>query len=89
MTHTYETLIDKTNEELLQIVLELQERLEQNQTGRKQQVLDIITQSGPISISDIAKQLGISNKNVSSQLTYLRSDNIDICTNSNGLKFIA
>jgi hypothetical protein len=56
--------------------------------GRKSQVLDILTHQGPINILDIASQLNISTKNVSSQLTYLRSDNHNICTNSNGLKFI-
>ena len=56
--------------------------------GRKSQVLDILTKQGPISIMSIASQLNISTKNVSSQLTYLRSDNHNICTNSNGLKFI-
>ena len=56
--------------------------------GRKSQVLDILTEHGPISILSIASKLDISAKNVSSQLTYLRSDNHKICTDHNGLKFI-
>ena len=56
--------------------------------GRKSQVLEILVHQGPISIVKIAEQLEISTKNVSSQLTYLRSDGEKICTDHNGLKFI-
>jgi len=56
--------------------------------GRKSQVEKILREQGPIHIKDIAQQLNITTKNVSSQLTYLRSDNIDICTNRKGQKFI-
>ena len=41
--------------------------------GRKEQVLTLL-RKGLTSIDAIAEELGISNKNVSSQLTYLRKD---------------
>ena len=41
--------------------------------GRKEQVLTCL-RSGINSIDKIAEHLGINNKNVSSQLTYLRKD---------------
>ena len=42
-------------------------------TGRKEQVLACL-RSGVTNIDKIADELGINNKNVSSQLTYLRKD---------------
>lgn len=59
-----------------------------NKSGRKDEVLKILSSGDKIMISDIAKELGISNKNVSSQLSYLRSDGYDICTDRNGRKFL-
>jgi len=56
--------------------------------GRKQQVLEIL-QQGPVTIGAIATRLGISSRNVSSQLSYLRTDGYDICTSSTGKKFLA
>lgn len=56
--------------------------------GRKSQVESILRDQGPIHIKDIAQQLNISTKNVSSQLTYLRSDNVNVCTDNKGRKFI-
>lgn len=56
--------------------------------GRKKQVYDLLKAEGPLTIKDIAQKLSISTKNVSSQLTYLRSDNINIFTDNNGKKFI-
>lgn len=43
--------------------------------GRKKEVLDILKKEvDGISIKEISKRIGISNKNVSSQLSYLRDD---------------
>jgi len=67
---------------------EVQSLKENSKDGRKSQVEKILREQSPISIKSIAQQLNISTKNVSSILTYLRSDNINICTDSNGLKFI-
>ena len=74
-------IINKLNEENSSLKLN-------SKDGRKSQVLDILIKQGPISIINIAKQLNISTKNISSQLTYLRSDNVKICTDHRGFKFI-
>jgi len=68
----------------------LEERLSNHKKikpGRKQQVLDILKQ-GPIHVGAIAKRLGISSRNVSSQLSYLRKDGYDIATSSTGKKML-
>jgi biotin operon repressor len=73
-----------------QIIEDLQnenERLK-NKTGRKTEVLELLKNNDSISITQIAERLNISTKNVSSQLTYLRQDGYNICTNSSGRKFL-
>lgn len=77
-------------EDKCQVVLDLQVKLEksQNGSGRKQQVLDLLRSHKTISILDIAESLNISTKNVSSQLTYLRSDGHMIFTDPNGRKML-
>jgi len=89
-----------TKENLIAVVCELEEALlflesklnvkvvKEVLPGRKQQVLEIL-QQGPITIGAIATRLGISSRNVSSQLSYLRTDGYDICTSSIGKKFLA
>jgi biotin operon repressor len=81
-------LQDMTVEELVGIIMELQERQVAKSDGRKEQVLKVLQERGPISIMDIAEAIGISTKNVSSQLTYLRKDGHAIATKSDGRKFI-
>ena len=87
-----------TKEELMAIVEELEESLcyvetklvskkKLNTIGRKQEVLKIL-QKGAVSISAISSRLGISSKNVSSQLTYLRKDGYNIMTDSIGRKVL-
>jgi predicted HTH transcriptional regulator len=44
--------------------------------GRMHQVLEIL-QKGPITTSAIAQRIGIDNRNVSSQLTYLRKGDLN------------
>ena len=78
-----ELVMDQT-----QIIAELQKKLETSKHGRKSQVLDVLREFSPISIMNIAQKLNISTKNVSSQLTYLRSDGYMIFTDNNGLKFL-
>ena len=53
---------------------ELIELLLKKGSGRKSEVLGIIKREGKVSINDIAKEIGISDRNVSSQLAYLRKD---------------
>ena len=67
--------------ELECLLIELESRFakgKNHKTGRKEQVLEILKRGKAISISDIAVELGITNRNVSSQLTYLRDDGADI-----------
>lgn len=56
--------------------------------GRKDQVLAILKKEGHITVESIAKRIGITSRNVSSQLTYLRKDGYSIATDSLGRKFL-
>lgn len=56
--------------------------------GRKSQVLSILQRSSHITVAAIAERLGISARNVSSQMTYLRKDGWSIATDSLGRKFL-
>ena len=84
----------RTIRELNEMVEALQlenEKLKTSRTktgpGRKEEVLSIL-KTKPTEIYDIAEELGISNKNVSSQLCYLKSDGHLIATNAKGQKFL-
>ena len=86
-----------TNEELIreleekeEVILDLQVRLEnsKNGEGRKSQILDLLRSQGSLSIMEMAEKLGISTKNVSSQLTYLRTDGYQIFTDPKGRKVL-
>jgi biotin operon repressor len=69
------------------IILDLTQKLEaSSKDGRKSQVLGLLREFNSISILEIASKLNISTKNVSSQLTYLRSDGYAIFTDPNGRK---
>ena len=57
-------------------------------TGRKEQVLGVLKSAGHITVAAIATRIGISARNVSSQLTYLRKDGYGIATDSLGRKFL-
>lgn len=76
--------------ELIETIETLNSQIEalRNKAGRKAEVLEILRTSSPITIVAIAERLGISTKNVSSQLTYLRQENHNICTDVNGKKFL-
>ena len=80
----------ETIENQEQIILDLQVQLEnaRNSSGRKSQVLELLRENPAISILDIAKKLSISTKNVSSQLTYLRTDGYKIFTDNHGKKVL-
>ena len=77
-------------EDQTQLILDLQVRLENSKNGsnRKSQVLDILRSHKSISIVDIAKKLNITAKNVSSQLTYLRTDGYKVFTDNHGKKIL-
>jgi biotin operon repressor len=77
-------------ENAFNLIDELESQLEQKSqnVGRKQQVLEVLQMNGPMTIKDISRKLNISTKNVSSQLTYLRTDGYQIFTDNNGKKFL-
>ena len=56
--------------------------------GRKSEVLEYLQKNGHVRVSKIAVALGISERNVSSQMTYLRKDGHCIATDSRGYKFL-
>lgn len=56
--------------------------------GRKSEVLDYLQKHGHVRVSSIAAALGISERNVSSQMTYLRKEGHSIATDSRGYKFL-
>jgi len=90
MENMTKTELIKRNENLEQIILDLQVQLEnsRNSSGRKSQVLELLKENSSISILDISKKLSISTKNVSSQLTYLRTDGYKIFTDNHGKKVL-
>lgn len=57
--------------------------------GRKSEVRKLLEENKEgISIIEIGEKLGISNKNVSSILSYLRKDGLKLGTRSDGRKYI-
>ena len=83
-----EMINDSLNKDELILQLQVQLKNRSSADGRKSQVMKILVDQGPITILSIANELGISTKNVSSQLTYLREDGYKIFTDNNGKKFI-
>ena len=71
---TLEELEVMEKDELVELVLKMQEK---SGIKRKDEVLALI-ENEAMAIEDIAEQLGISAKNVSSQLSYLRKDGYKI-----------
>ena len=55
---------------------------------KKFDALKILQDQGPIAIPDIAEQMEINTKNVSSLLTYLRKDGHQIHTDQEGRKYL-
>jgi Fic family protein len=86
MREMYETMIAELESKVQELTQQLENRSKTE--GRKFQVLEFMKMNGPSTIKDIAKGLGISTKNVSSQLTYLRTDGYEIFTDNNGKKFL-
>jgi biotin operon repressor len=81
--------LKEAHEASVSLIAELQSKLEAtSKDGRKSQVLELLRKHETISILEMSKLLGISTKNVSSQLTYLRSDGYAIFTDPNGRKML-
>lgn len=75
--------IKLSNEEMVVVINEMEEVLcwlegklnkKKFKVSRKEEVMDILKEGNLISVSDIGKRVGISNRNVSSILCYLRDD---------------
>lgn len=80
-----------TKEELINIIKGLEEQIAKMKNskdlGRKGEVLAML-QTGRFTIAELSAALNISDKNVSSQLSYLRKDGWLIGTDSKKRKFI-
>jgi biotin operon repressor len=77
-----------TKAELIETIRDLEEKLARKKgDGRKEEVLALL-KTAPHSIYEMAEKLDISNKNVSSQLCYLKKDGHRIATNADGQKFL-
>ena len=70
-----------TKEELIQALINAKAA---KTDGRKEQVLALIRSDGKISIKDLAVRIGISDRNISSQLSYLRKDGLKFGKDSKG-----
>jgi predicted HTH transcriptional regulator len=77
-----------SKEELMAALMESEKRVESLKKskveGRKDQVLNLIRLKGKISIKEMAREIGISERNISSQLSYLRNDKFKFGKNSKG-----
>lgn len=56
--------------------------------GRKDEVLRVLKAEKRITVAKIAAAVGITARNVSSQLSYLRKDGYEIMTDSKGHKML-
>ena len=56
--------------------------------GRREEVMEVLIREKRISVGNIGKTLGMSCRNVSSYLCYLRKEGVNIGTDSKGRKFI-
>ena len=75
-------------DELVEMMLEMLGNKRKFKKGRKDEVLEIMLEGGSFSVGELAKLVGISDKNISSQLSYLRKDGYKIATRSNGKKYL-
>lgn len=76
-----------SKEELMKMVGELKMKVDAKGGGRKDEILAILKE-GRISIEDISKRVGITSRNVSSILSYLRKDKICLGKDSKGRLYI-
>lgn len=56
--------------------------------GRKGELKEILNSGERYSIKELSEKMGVSDKNISSLLSYLRKDGMKICTDSDGRKFV-
>ena len=82
--YTKEQLSKLSKNELVEMIM----TITTPKDNRKSQVYEALLE-GPKTVLEIAEQLKTTTKNVSSYLTYLRKDGVNICTDTKGRKFIA
>lgn len=82
--YTKEQLMKLSKNELVEMIM----TITTPKDNRKSQVYEALLE-GPKTVLEIAEQLKTTTKNVSSYLTYLRKDGVNICTDTKGRKFIA
>jgi hypothetical protein len=73
-------IIEKLRSEKAELIV----KVGQKSDGRKEQVLGLIRSEGRISIKDLAERIGISERNVSSQKSYLVKDGFKFGKDSKG-----
>jgi len=81
----YESLLKESN--LTQKIIKLETRKIRSATKRTDEVLELL-KNKPMKISDIANELDITNKNVSSIFVALRKQGIELGMNQYGEKMI-
>lgn len=67
-----EAMVEMDKFALIEMILDLTKKVTKP-AGRKEQVLELL-KAGTTNIQAIADEIGVSTKNISSQLTYLRKD---------------
>ena len=80
---------EASDEEIKEFKAQLREAVKvERGAGRKEQVLALLQENGPMSIAELAAALDTTAKNISSQLCYLRKDGHKVGTRSDGRKFL-
>lgn len=75
-------------DDLIEMFMEMLGNKRKFKKGRKDEVLEILQEGGSFGVNELSKLVGISDKNISSQLSYLRKDGYKIGTRSNGKKYL-
>lgn len=81
-------MMNYKKDELVDCMVEMLGNSRRFKKGRKDEVLEILNEGGSYGVGELAKMVGISDKNISSQLSYLRKDGYKIGTRSNGKKYL-
>lgn len=88
LEHAIEWLEERLNRALSELAANQLTVATSTAPGRKDQVLALMITGKHWKIGDLAKAVGINERNISSQLTYLRKAGHAIATDSLGRKFI-
>lgn len=83
------TLNKENLKNYLTLALEELAKRKEQKSHKKEILLELMKQDGPMSIQEMADKMEISTKNISSLLTYLRKDEHQIHTDGQGRKYIA